>query len=115
MLNIEDIFHFSQIPPDELKGQYNSCSFDSDCEGFRYHPLNDDVSLLRQASTAKSEMMRIYNMKAWQIEIRETPSHIEVVILFAGIPNNAKIIKKEMKRLGFAPSISSWIRRGLMI
>ena len=60
-------------------------------------------------------MMRIYNMKDWQIEKRETSSHIEVVILFAGIPNNAKVIKKEMVRLGFVSSTSSWIRRGLMI
>ena len=94
MLNIEDIFHFSQIPTEELKGLYNSYSFDSDCEGFHYCPRYEGVNTLRQASAAKSEMMRIYNMKTWQIEIRDPPSKIGVVILFAGVPNNAKTIKK---------------------
>ena len=71
MLIIEDIFHFSQIPTEELKGRYISYSFDSYCEGFHYCPRYEGVNTLRQASAAKSEMMRIYNMKTWQIEIRD--------------------------------------------
>ena len=70
---------------------------------------------MQQATIAKSEMMRMYKMKDWQIEIKQGYHNVEVIILFAGIFKNTKIIKQEMKRLGFFPSISAWKRRGFMI
>lgn len=114
-LNIEETFHFSQIATAELTEQYTDYSFDNDCEGFRCQAINEDVNILQQASKAKSEMMHIYNMKDWQIQIKKANHNVEVVILYAGIIKNTKIIKNEMKRLGFSPSISRWTRRGFML
>lgn len=115
-LDIEQEFHFSEIPTRELYSQYVDYSFESSSEGYRYSEhLNEDVNLMQQATIAKSEMMRIYKMKDWQIEIKQGYHNVEVIILFAGIFKNTKIIKQEMKRLGFFPSISAWKRRGFMI
>lgn len=115
-LDIEKIFHFSSIPTKELYSQYVDYSFDSSSSGFRYSEhLSEEVNLLQQATIAKSEMMRIYNMKDWQIQIKQGYHNVEVIILFANIFKNTKIIKEEMKRLGFFPSISAWQRRGFMI
>ena len=115
-LDIEQEFHFSEIPTRELYSQYVDYSFESSSEGYRYSEhLNEDVNLMQQATIAKSEMMRIYKMKDWQIEIKQGYHNVEVIILFASIFKNTKIIKQEMKRLGFFPSISAWKRRGFMI
>lgn len=115
-LDIEQVFHFPQISTKELYGQYVDYSFDNKCEGYKYSEhLNEDAITLQQATNAKADMMRIYNMKEWQIEIRQGHHNVEVIVLFAGIFKNSKIIKNEMRRLGFFPSISSWKRRGFMI
>ena len=59
-------------------------------------------------------MIRIYGMKDWQIRIIQGYNNVEALLLFACLFKNSTIIKKEMKRLGFFASMSSWKRRGLM-
>lgn len=54
-------------------------------------------------------------MKNWQILIVQESHNVEVIVLFASLFKNSKIIKNEMRRLGFFPSITSWKRKGFMI
>lgn len=113
---MEKIINFSQISTKELFQQYEGYSFYSDCEGFwSLHPLKENTDRLQHASNAKSEMMRIYKMKDWQIKIVNDNNNVEIMILFAWLFKNTKIIKDEMKRFGFFPGISFWKIRGFMI
>ena len=60
-------------------------------------------------------MTRLFGLKDWQVVVREGYHKVEVILLYAGILKNTKIIKNEMKRLGFFPSISSFQFRGFML
>lgn len=116
ILDIETVFRFSEIPTSELYGQYVDYSFEYKSSGYRYYvDLFEDRLSFARAVEAKSEMIRIYGMKDWQIRIVQGYNNVEVILLFAGLFKNSTIIKKEMKRLGFFPSMSSWKRRGLML
>lgn len=116
ILDIETVFRFSEIPTSELYDQYVDYSFEYKSSGYRYYvDLFEDRLSFARAVEAKSEMIRIYGMKDWQIRIVQGYNNVEVILLFAGLFKNSTIIKKEMKRLGFFPSMSSWKRRGLML
>ena len=62
--------------------------------------FEDRLSFSR-AVEAKSEMIRIYGMKDWQIRIIQGYNNVEALLLFACLFKNSAIIKNEMKRLGF--------------
>ena len=115
ILDIETVFRFSEIPTSELYDQYADYSFEYKSSCYRYYvDLFENRLSFARAVKAKSEIIRIYGMKDWQIRIIQGYNNVEALLLFACLFKNSAIIKKEMKRLGFFASMSSWKRRGLM-
>lgn len=114
-LDIEEIFNFSEIPSQTLREQYESYSINNEFEGYRIKTIKESQTASNLAQTAKKEMSRIYGLKDWQIVIRQGCYKVEVIILYAGIFKNTKIIKDEMKRLGFFPSRKGWKFKNLMV
>lgn len=111
--DIESIFNLSKIPYEELKSQYADYSFFSQSSGFRI--VKENIDIEEQAKNAKKEIQKIFNLKDWQVVIRQGENNVEVIVLFANIFKNSKLIKQEMKRLGFFPSLSKKIFKGFML
>lgn len=111
--DLESIFNLSKIPYEELKSQYADYSFFSQSSGFRI--VKENIDIEEQAKNAKKEIQKIFNLKDWQVVIRQGENNVEVIVLFANIFKNSKLIKQEMKRLGFFPSLSKKIFKGFML
>lgn len=114
--NIEDVFHLSEIPIDELEEQYIDYSFDDKHNHFATtEEINENTDFKLQAKKAKQDIMRLFGLKDWQVVIRVRNYNVEVILLYAGIFKNTKIIKSEMERLGFYPSMSAYTWKKWML
>jgi hypothetical protein len=93
----------------ELKEQYipyglthSFCGFGSylfENENGKYASLNKRYSV--PLDRAKQEITIKYGLKDWQFTIRKQYGNVEIGIVIADIDDNAKMIERDMKQMGY--------------
>lgn len=104
--------YLDTVPYEELINQYEDYTSQEKINGFKtLRCLAEDINnKISSAKQAKNEIMKKYNLKDWQVVITTRNNNVEVIVIYAGILKNTKIIKQEMEKLGFFDSFS-WVAR----
>lgn len=121
-LDIERLFHFSEIPTNELASQYCDLSFIVSTSGYGGHFMGTDGRILKEEAhetlsieETKSEIINKFKFKDWQFATQRGANNIQLVLLYPGILKNSKLLKEAMSACGWSLAYKSHIFKNKML
>ena len=115
-IDIIKIFKINEIPIKELREQYYDFSFVLSSSGYggkfiAYNGdlLKEDAKSTLSINETKKEIYNKFKLKDWQFQTQMGANNIELIVLYPGIFQNTKLIKKSMEACGWSISTKGWV------
>ena len=118
---LEKVFHWSQIPDEELKRQYWNLSamvsmsgYGGPFMGVNGKILKEDATYTMSVYETKETMSRKFNLEDWQIGSLKGSNNISLMFLIPNIDDNVQLLNSGMEACGWSYSNDIEVNRGWM-
>lgn len=118
---LETVFHWSQIPDEELERQYWNLSamismsgYGGPFMGVNGKILKEDATYTMSVYETKETMSRKFNLEDWQIGSMKGSNNISLMFLIPNIADNVPLLNSGMEACGWSYSNDIQVQRGWM-